>query len=210
MKAYIFLHGEGSGRVFYRSHFDTTRGADDVVICANGGYETARSLEIEPRIVVGDLDSLHDIEIGSGTAVFKHPAVKDFSDFELALKEALKLRPETIFVYGALGGRKDHEIVNITLLAHTGIPIVFMEEETEIYNVIDELEIVGKRGRVCSLVTFGDGCHISTMEGFHYLLKDEVLLPSSRGLSNIINDNRAYISIKKGTLLVIVTSDVVQ
>jgi thiamine pyrophosphokinase len=209
MRVYIFLHGDRFKRAFYKRHFDLTSGADDLVICADGGYATARSLAIEPQIVVGDLDSLRDVKITEGTAVFKHPTVKDFSDFELALNEALKLEPEIIFVYGALGGRKDHEIINVNLLAHADIPLAFIEQDVEIYNVIKELEIIGKKGKICSLVTFQDGCHISIMEGFEYLLKDEVLPPSSRGLSNIITQDRAYINIKKGRLIVIVTSEAV-
>ena len=81
-----------------------------------------------------------------------------------------------------------------------------MEEKVEIYNVLRELEIIGKRGRTCSLVTFGEGCYIERTEGFRYPLIDEVLSPSSRGLSNVVESDRAYIRIRQGELLVIVTS----
>jgi len=206
MRVYIFLHGKRSEGKFYRKHYDLTRREADVVICANGGYKTALSLGIEPHMVVGDLDSLQGAEISQGIKVLRHPPEKDHSDFELALMEAVKLKPERVFVYGALGGRKDHEIINVNLLAHATFPAVFLEEEVEIYNVIRELEIAGKKGKICSLVTFGEGCYVETTKGFRYPLKDEVLLPSSRGLSNVIDDDRAFIRVKQGSLLVIVTS----
>lgn len=206
MKVYIFLHGKLSEGKFYRMHYDLTRRENDIVICANGGYKTAISLDIEPQIVVGDLDSLQETEIDPGITVLQYPPQKDHSDFELALMEAVKLKPEKVFVYGALGGRKDHEIINVNLLAHAAVPIVFLEEEVEIYNVIRELEITEKKGRICSLVTFGESCHVEASEGFRYPLNDEILLPSSRGLSNVIDGDKACIRVKHGELLVIVTS----
>lgn len=206
MKAYIFLHGEGSGAQTYRRHYDLTRAPDDVVICADGGYNTACSVSIEPQIVVGDLDSLHEENIDGGIEVRRYPPEKDYSDFELALTEALRLSVEGIVVYGALGGRKDHEIINLTVTAHAGIPITLIEEEVEIHNVVTTLEITGKKGRMCSLVAFCEGCRVRHMEGFHYTLKNEDLRPSSRGLSNVIERHKAYINLERGSLLVIIPS----
>ncbi len=204
MKVYIFLHGQESDGRFYKDHFDITKSEGDVIICADGGYNIASSLNIRPHYIVGDLDSLCDEKIDSSIKMLKYPLEKDFSDFELALNEALKLEPKGIFVYGALYGRKDHELINIGLLIHTVVPMVFIEEAYEIYNVIGDLRLCMKRGFICTLVSFNRGCHVLEMKGFKYLLKDEVLKPSSRGLSNIIVDDEAIIRIKDGPLLVIV------
>ena len=46
------------------------------------------------------------------------PGVKDYTDSELALLSLAEEGAESIDVYGALGGRKDHELMNIHLLAH--------------------------------------------------------------------------------------------
>ena len=204
MKAYIFLYGKGSKTEVYRTHHDLTRIPGDTVICANGGYRTARSVSIEPQIVVGDLDSLQDGEIGGGIEIRRYPPEKDYSDFELALTEARRLAADEVFVYGALGGRKDHEIINLAVTAHAGLPITLIEETVEIHNVVKTLEITGKKGRVCSLVAFFKGCRVGHMEGFRYTLENEELRPSSRGLSNVIECNRALISIARGSLFVII------
>jgi thiamine pyrophosphokinase len=174
-----------------------------MIICANGGYDIANSLKIKPNIIVGDMDSLLENDIDEDIEILKYPKEKDYSDFELALKEAQRFKSEKIIVYGALGGRKDHEIINLNLVAHMKTPTVLIEREVEIYTVVDKLTIENKKDTICSLVSFGEGCHVCDMEGFQYCLKDEVLLPSSRGLSNIIVSQNACISIDKGVLLVI-------
>ena len=136
--------------------------------------------------------------------VIRFPQDKDFSDFELALKKALELGPEQVFVYGALGGRKDHELINVLVLAHSPTPLVFCEQDVEIYNVTGSLFLRGKKGEVCSLLTFSDSCEIDEMRGFQYLLSHELLLPSSRGLSNRIVEGEASIQKSSGTLVVVV------
>jgi thiamine pyrophosphokinase len=74
----------------------------------------------------------------------------------------------------------------------------------EIYNVTDALHLYGRAGSVCSLLTFSDSCAIDEMRGFQYLLSQEMLFPSSRGLSNRIVDEHACIKKRSGTLVVVV------
>jgi thiamine pyrophosphokinase len=136
--------------------------------------------------------------------IIRFPRDKDFSDFELSLKKAFELGPERVFVYSALGGRKDHELINVLVLAHAPKPVVFCEQDVEIYNVTGSLHLRGRAGEMCSLFTCSDSCEIDEMRGFQYLLSHEVLLPSSRGLSNRIVDEYAYIKKSSGTLVVVV------
>jgi len=145
-----------------------------------------------------------DIHAQKKPAVFSFPEDKDFSDFELSLQKALELGPERVFVYGALGGRKDHELINVLVLAHAPTPVVFCEHDVEIYNVTDDLHLRERAGLVCSLLTFSASCAIEEMRGFQYLLSHEKLFPSSRGLSNRIVDDYAYIKKRSGTLVVVV------
>jgi thiamine pyrophosphokinase len=63
----------------------------DVIVCADGGARHARALGIEPRIIVGDLDSIEIADWNSAHAasipVQKHPHDKDQTDLELAIEE---------------------------------------------------------------------------------------------------------------------------
>ncbi|UCB47283.1 MAG: thiamine diphosphokinase [Spirochaetota bacterium] len=206
MKSFIFLHTKGPDSEYYGAHFRKTFSGGDMIICANGGYDVAKLLNIKPNIIVGDMDSLLENIIDEDIEIIKYPREKDYSDFELALKEARGCKSEKIIVYGALGGRKDHEIINLNLVVHTKTPTALIEREVEIYNVRDTLTLKNKKDSICSLASWGEGCHVCRMEGFQYCLKNEVLLPSSRGLSNLIVSKNAFISIDEGLLLVIVNN----
>ena len=206
MNVFLFLHGGESDREFYRKHFMIMRKANDIIICADGGYEVARSIDIQPHYVIGDLDSLKQEEIGKKTRIIQYPVEKDYSDFELALEKALELKPVRIIVYGAMGGRKDHELINILLLAYSRVPMSFIEENVEIHNVVGSLSIKGKKGMICSLICFGN-CYVREIKGFHYPLYKENMHPSSRGLSNIIMSDRASVHVERGNLVVIINSE---
>jgi thiamine pyrophosphokinase len=203
MRVFIFLNGGGSRGEYYREHLNHTRRGGDLVFCANGGYELAHGLGIRPDRVVGDLDSVSPI-VATGVEVARYPREKDFSDFELALQHATAEEPERVFVYGALGGRPDHLLTNIVVLAHAEIPVVFIEESAECYNVREELTIDGREGCTASLVAIGGTCSIRSTGGFRYPLVNEDLHPSSRGLSNVITARTARVRVSRGKLVVIV------
>jgi len=160
MHKFIFLGCGTSDKSFYKKHLEETRTAGDMVICADGGYRVAASLGVKPDLVIGDLDSLSESKIEAGIEVVRYGREKDFSDFELALKAAVDSKPEHVFVYGALGGRTDHQIINIVLLANTLVPVTFVEEHALVHNVSDSLSISGMKGCTCSLLALEQGCRV--------------------------------------------------
>jgi thiamine pyrophosphokinase len=203
MQAFIFLNGGISDPGFYRDHFVRNRTEGDAVVCADGGYALAASLGIEPDVIAGDLDSIGGASPPPGVRLVRHPPEKDFSDFEIALQEAKKMRAGRITVYGALGGRADHELINLVLLAHAGLPVDFVEEGTEAHNVNGELVLEGRKGWTCSLAAIGGACRRVRTEGLLYPLRDERLAPSSRGLSNLVVGEIARVRVKRGKLLAV-------
>ncbi|MFW6138909.1 MAG: thiamine diphosphokinase, partial [Spirochaetota bacterium] len=163
---------------------------------------------ITPHLVVGDMDSLERTVIHESVQWEKFPQEKDYSDFEIALRRSRGMNPEVIMVYGAVGGgRKDHEITNIVLLAYADLPVQFIEEDVEVYNVPGRLEVAGRKGCTCSLVSFGTGSYIVDMSGFRYTMKEQVLKPSSRGLSNVITEDPAVILPGRGDLVMIINKE---
>lgn len=206
MNVFLFLNGGIENCFFYKEHISSHRKEGDRVICADGGYYLARKSGVVPDQVVGDFDSLDEGDVDEGIETVRFPEEKDFSDFELALGFAVERKPARIYVYGALGGRVDHELINILLLYRAPVPLVFMECGMEVYNVRGRLVLVGRAGCTCSLVSLEKGCRIRSLEGFRYKLENEVLRPSSRGLSNVIKDDRAEITVSRGRLLVMVNT----
>src|SRR5512134_720310 len=96
-------------------------GPNDRVIAADRGAEYARAWGWPLYLLVGDLDSLRqdDAEavIQAGTPTIRAPAAKDETDMELALQHALEDRDSPIVICAALGGRTDHLLANVLLLA---------------------------------------------------------------------------------------------
>ncbi len=202
MRVFIFLNGGLSDPSFYKSFLKDNIDSESFIVCADGGYKLAKSIGIVPDVLIGDLDSLED-RIDKGIKIIKYPTDKDYSDFELAMRYAESLSPEKIFVFGALGGRLDHQTINLIVLAYFNIPSVFIEKDVEVYNIIDEFVVRGKKGFLCSIVALTDNVFIKEMKGFKYFLDNEYLKPSSRGLSNIIVENYAYIKIQGGKAIFI-------
>src|SRR5262245_27513563 len=95
--------------------------AANCVIAAHGGAVPLRDAERLPHLVIGDMDSLDPttLEVLSrrGVEVRRYPREKDETDLELALLYAAELGATTIDVLGALGGRWDHTLANVALLA---------------------------------------------------------------------------------------------
>jgi thiamine pyrophosphokinase len=198
MQAFIFVNGEASSPRYYRRHLNSVRKGDDLIICADGGYRIADSLSLTPNLLIGDLDSVEDIHPES-TRIIRYPREKDSSDFELALRKAEGLKPERVYVYGALGGRPDHLLVNLVLLAHARVPVIFQEESAECRNVPGEVVLEGYRNSICSLVPL-DTCVVSN-RGFKYPLDRETIGPSGRGLSNLVVEEVAAVTRIRGTLV---------
>ncbi|WP_019008318.1 thiamine diphosphokinase [Deinococcus aquatilis] len=77
-----------------------------LVVAADGGARHAAALGVRVDVWVGDFDSSAGVHLDAPREV--HPAAKDETDAELAVRVALK-RGATVLVFiGAFGGRFDH------------------------------------------------------------------------------------------------------
>ena len=93
----------------------------DRVIAADFGAHHVRAWGWPIDLLVGDLDSLPADEVAAlqaaGVPVVTVPQAKDETDLELALARALDGGAREIVICGALGGRADHLLANVLLLA---------------------------------------------------------------------------------------------
>ena len=81
----------------------------------DGGFASLAAVDCAPDLAMGDFDSLGYVPEGMSVKAFSPE--KDASDMELALEEALARGADAVEVYGALGGRLDHTVANLQLLA---------------------------------------------------------------------------------------------
>ncbi len=182
-----------------------------LIICCDGGARNLVQTKIKPDIIIGDMDSLDAAQLANykkeGINIVEYPAKKDFTDTELALDYALKLKPTAIYIWGALGGRIDHTLANLYLLRkgkETGIKICLIDEYGEAFLPQGEVVFTDAVGCAVSLLTLSPKVEGITLSGFAYPLNNENLsMGETRGLSNYIKESPACINYLSGELLVI-------
>ena len=185
----------------------------DYIVSADGGLRYIRSLNLIPKLVVGDLDSVSrdDIQFlnDNNIEILKFPADKDQTDLEIALRELAKRDYKDILLIGALGGRTDQTLANLGLISsisNDDIRIEFDDGREHIMLIRNRLLLSGKKGDTVSLLPLCSPAKGITTKGLRYSLTDEQLLPDqTRGISNVMMGEIAEINITSGTVLCIHT-----
>lgn len=85
-------------------------------IGVDGGLESLLSQNIEPKIIVGDFDSLNNQDLIKTYENIKLPTVKDDTDLAKAIEYAITCGYNDIELFGVTGGRLDHFMAVICLL----------------------------------------------------------------------------------------------
>lgn len=87
------------------------------MVAADGGLDHTRALGVIPDVVVGDFDSLEGEPPAAGTRTIALPPLKDDPDMLSALKIGWQAGAREFHIWGGLGGRIDHTLANVQLLA---------------------------------------------------------------------------------------------
>ncbi len=214
MKAIVVASQAINDTPFVREHI----GQPDLVVAADGGSESAEAIGLMPDVLVGDFDSISREKLcrieKSGIPVVRHPREKDETDGELAILYATRKGADELVILGAMGGRIDHEIANLLLLARPelrGRRAVMVDgwQSVRLLCSGETLTIMGKRGDILSLLPFsGDARGISTKGLLYPLHEDTLLMGPARGVSNEFIASEATISLAEGSMWVVhISSD---
>ena len=184
----------------------------EFVVAADSGLEHALALGVDVDVVVGDLDSVNpaalDVAVAKGAIVEVHPTDKDATDLELALDAALARGATNVRVLGAHGGRVDHYLANVLLLASPRFASARIDArlgDAHVTVVRDRATLVSAPGGLCSLLPLGGPAVGVTTYDLRYPLHRETLEPgSTRGVSNVFLAAEAAVSLEAGVLLAIV------
>jgi thiamine pyrophosphokinase len=180
---------------------------EDLVIAADGGYDHAKAAGIDPKLFVGDMDSL-TISLPENIEKITFPERKDYTDMNLAYLEGRARGYENFEIYGGTGGRSDHTFANVSLLlkvARDGCR-GRMISEGEVYTVIenDKINLTGTCGKYISIFALGGEAHGVSLKGLDYEVENVTLTPDfPLGVSNKFTSREAEISVNNGALLVI-------
>lgn len=189
--------------------------ADAIVIAADSGIEHAHALGFAVDVAVGDFDSVRPEALAAaeaaGAVVERHPVDKDRTDLEIALDRALGLSPRRIVVLGGHGGRLDHFLGNVAVLAspaYAGVEMSALLGPGRLWVVRDRLVLRGAPGELVSLLALTGPVHGVLTQGLRYPLDGETLLPgSSRGVSNELAADEASVAVASGVLVVVMPGD---
>ena len=210
MKALILVNGELYKPDVLRSRIRAE--TFGLVLGADGGAHHARILNVTLNAIVGDRDSLSDLEQHgiSNTAFVSYPAEKDETDLELALLYARKQGVDQVVMVGVMGGRMDMAIANILLITHASLTSCRIEvwhgEQTGWVIKPPGEDISGHPGDTVSLIALGGAASGITTKGLKYSLKDEGLtFGSARGISNLLEVPSAHVKLSEGLLLAVHT-----
>jgi thiamine pyrophosphokinase len=185
--------------------------SDDFMIAVDGGLQHMVNLGLTPDLIIGDFDSAAPRDVqhfeSRGVEVRRFPAEKDETDLELALQAAIDLHPNAIRVVAALGGRLDQTLGNIFLLTrpeYAGLDLRLIDGIQEVFLIPSQITLTGRPGqRVSLLPLLGPVTGVKT-EHLAYPLNSETLYPDhTRGISNLMLDTTATVSIDSGCMLCI-------
>ncbi|MEZ5378143.1 MAG: thiamine diphosphokinase [Acidimicrobiales bacterium] len=189
--------------------------ATALVIAADHGADHALVCGRPVDLVVGDLDSVSTRALAAasdaGAAIERHPREKDESDLELALRRALDHCPRRIVVTAVSGGRADHELANLLVIAGAANRDV----DVDVFSGSDRFHVVTGRRRlevepdqiVTLLPVHGPAIGVTTL-GLHYPLSNETLdAGTTRGISNVAAASNVEVEVTEGTVLVVLPGE---
>lgn len=158
-----------------------------VIVCADGGARHAAKLGLKPAFIVGDMDSLpKPLPRSWKKTVYWCDFDESRSDFEKALEFARDIGCGRLYVAGAMGGRLDHELVNVAVAAREGrkAPLALVGRGVAQLVGPGRCAVPAKRGKTFSLLAAGAPAKVS-LSAARYPLKKSKLEPGGRGLSNV-------------------------
>lgn len=190
----------------------------DCIIAADSGMNFLYRNGIVPDIIAGDFDSVDDDSLDEFSSlpdveILRLNPVKDDTDTEFVIREAIRRGATEITLLGATGTRLDHVLANVYLLGiglEAGVSMEIVDAHNRIRMTDDVLQIskAEQFGAYVSVLPVKGDAKGVTLEGMKYPLRDaDVRCFSSLGVSNEIIEEVTRISVKQGALLVIESRD---
>lgn len=202
MRAFIY-----TGGAINKANITEHPKSDDLKIAADSGYKNSLELGEKVDVLLGDFDSYTD-KMPEGIEVLKVPAEKDFTDTQMAVKEALERGADELVIIGGLGGRLDHTLSNISILSELW-KIRVHTVMTDGFNRVRYLNssstlVPRSHFKYVSVIALSEKLKGVSIEGCKYPLDNATLLKANQyAVSNEILGNCALISLKKGECLII-------
>lgn len=181
----------------------------DMIIAADGGYNTLRRFGFTPDITIGDFDSSEPPKEGK---IIRLNPIKDITDTDRAVQYGREKGYRNFRIYGGMGGRESHTLANIQLMHGMAVRgercMLIGDDETMTVLRNGEIEFSQQSRGFISVFSLDNESVGVCESGLKYTLDDYTL--NNRfplGVSNEFIDECAKISVKNGTILIVFESN---
>ena len=172
-----------------------------MIICTDGSANKLLKINIEPDIIIGDMDSLESKSIKDKEIIID--ANQNNTDLEKAIMYYLKkYKNEKLYILGATGLRDDHNFANLLLLNKYSSQLCIMYV-TNYYKIIVNKgkniypSVPSQQISILALKKI----NMVTTHGLEYELNKVSLEPDSRGISNIALNNEFMIETSENAFI---------
>lgn len=186
----------------------------EYLIAADGGAMHCLAAGRIPDIVIGDFDSLSTEALqlfeAAGSQIERHPVEKNQTDLELAVHAARRKGATSIGILAGVGTRWDMNLGNLLLIANPQFQdceVFLLDGGQEVYALHPgkTWSVPADPGDTVSLIPLMGDCHGIHTSGLRYPLKGETLhFGATRGISNVMQEDEASVSLESGYLLAVV------
>jgi len=202
MRAFIYTGGE-----VYPDNITEHPKGDDICIAADSGYANAKKLGERVNIFVGDRDSYFG-ELPSDIETVELKPEKDLTDTQVAVEIALERGADDIIIIGGLTGRLDHTMSNLAILEDAKIRkfhAYIADGRNRVRFIRNDSLLIGRSGyKYLSIIAADEKVKGVDIKGVKYPLENATLKSNFQyAVSNEIEKNCAFISVRKGGIYVI-------
>lgn len=199
----------GNGEPPSKQLFDALMGDGPLLMCADGGADTAAGYGYEPDYIVGDLDSAGE-EAKRGLPADRLVLVDaddTGTDLQKVLRQAEQLGVTEAVLLGVTGRRTDHTLWNLSLLKsfRDRIGLRIVDDYCDLRLIGKGIRFRAQIGQKISLCPLDGEVRGIRTAGLKFPLTDEALVPGGRdGISNEVVENPVEITVGEGELLLCV------
>jgi thiamine pyrophosphokinase len=182
----------------------------DLIGADRGALRLARARR-RMVLAIGDFDSvspaeMKEIEPWADTVQHLHP-VKDDADSEAAVRAALAMGYDRILLHGGLGGRMDHEVINLRLCVHFP-DLLVLENEQNLIRAEGPGTYSFARGAWPYVSFFTLDRAVISLSGFKYPLEHRELGPLDLyTVSNELTSSTGTLTVHEGVVLIMESRD---
>ena len=180
-----------------------------LLLCADGGANAVARYGRTPDYVVGDLDSVTEVNRAglSDERLILVDADDTGTDLQKALRQAKQLGVTEATLIGVTGGRTDHTLWNLGLLKlfRGDMALRIVDDYCEIWLIDGKVRFRAEVGQKISLSPLSGPVAGIRTAGLKFPLRGEILGPGIRdGISNEVVGNPVQVSVEAGDLLLVV------